>query len=519
MRARPLYATPRTPSRATMAGPAKKLAQILGLDLMPWQVDAVELFTELEEGFYAYSDCTLLVPRQNGKSTLLLILLLVRALGTAGSRCGYGAQSLKDARKMLLETWVPLLDASPLRGSYSVRAANGSEAIRFNNGSVIELLVSTSTKAQHGQVWDFCVLDEAFSQTDSRVEVSVLPAFATRTEHAPGVQWLVVSTAGTRSTSPYLFDRVESRRQLVDDGITSGTAYLEYAAPDGSDYTDLGVWRTCNPALETTITVDAVKAELASLGEAEFKRSRLCMWTTQKNDPVVPVEVWEGLCDPMSRRGERLTLAFDSSPEGSSSIAVASRRGDDLVHVELIDHQAGTAWLVAEVARLVRAHSPDDVLMDPKTPAMAAVPLLKDLGVNVVEVSPSDVTQAFAMFLEACEEGKLRHIGQAELTAALAGAVRRNVGDAAAWSRRNSGVDISPICAATLAMWGVVTRGPGVGVWDLNEVVARMRAEGRLPNTNPVHPSKVFPRFSDFAAGVHPSEIHLNYNPEGTHSV
>ena len=295
MTATPLYATPRTPGRKTMVGPAVKIAKLLGLDLMEWQRNAVELFTEMDErGFYAFSDCTLLVPRQNGKSTLLLILLLVRCLGTPGSRCGYGAQDLKSARKMLLEVWVPLLDASALKGSYKVRSANGSESIRFANGSVIELLVSTSTKAQHGQVFDFCVLDEAFSQVDSRVETSVLPAFATRTERKPGVQWLVVSTAGTRTASPYLFDRMESRRQLAEAGVTKDTAHIEYSAPDDADHADPPVWWACNAALGVTITEDAVRAELASMGEAEFKRSRLCMWTTQHHDPVISLEVWDG---------------------------------------------------------------------------------------------------------------------------------------------------------------------------------------------------------------------------------
>jgi Phage Terminase len=520
MTATPLYATSRTTSRKTMVGPAKKLARALGLELMPWQIHGVELFTELDDrGFYAFSDATLLVPRQNGKSTLLLILLLTRALGTGGSRCGYGAQSLKDARKMLLEVWVPLLDASPLKGTYSVRAANGSEAIRFSNGSVIELLVSTSTKAQHGQQFDFCVLDEAFAQVDSRVEVSVLPSFATRTTLRPGVQWLVVSTAGTKSASPYLLERVESRRQLVDAGVTSGQAYIEYSVPDGADYTDPATWASCNPALGITITEDAITAEVGSLGEAEFRRSRLCQWTTQQHDRVVSLEVWDALCDPSSACGNRITLAFDSAPDGaSSSIAVASRRDDGLIHVEVIDNQPGTAWLVSEVARLARVHNPDDILMDPKTPAKAALPLLTDLGVRVTEITPMDVTQSYAMFIEACTEATIRHINQPELNAALAGAVRRNVGDASAWSRRSSSVDISSLCACTIAVWGVITRGgPGVGVTSLTEVAEQMYREGRglkppwfgggapLGEVRYYTPGVGYDR----SQGVNPAELHI----------
>ncbi len=470
MTAQPRFATPLTPGRSNMVTPAVKIAQLLGVDLMDWQRDAIALFTELDEhGMYAYTDATLLVPRQNGKSTLLLILLLVRALGTPGSRCGYGAQDLKSARKMLLEVWTPLLDGSALRGSYSVRAANGSEAIRFSNGSTVELLVSTSQKAQHGQVYDFAMLDEAFAQVDSRVEVSILPAFATRTERAPGVQWLVVSTAGTRSASPYLLERVESRRQLVAAAVTKGTAYVEYSAEDGADHTDPAVWAACNPALGITITEEAIKAELASLGEAEFRRSRLCQWTTQQHDPVVPLEIWDGLCDTLSRRGKSLVIAFDSTPNGSaSSIGVASKRDDGLFHVELVAHEAGTGWLGSEVTRLARAHKPEGVLVDPRSPAATALPYLRDASVKVTETSTTDATQGFAAFVTAAHEGTLRHIGQPELTAALTGAVRRPIGDAFAWSRRSSSVDISSLCAVTLALWGATTiRRPRARVINL----------------------------------------------------
>jgi hypothetical protein len=52
---------------------------------------------------------------------------------------------------------------------------------------------------------------------------------------------------------------------------------------------------------------------------------------------------------------------------------------------------------------------------------------------------------------------------QPELSAALAGATKRSLGDAWAWSRRNSAVDISPLVAATLALWlAEATDGAGV---------------------------------------------------------
>ena len=50
-----------------------------------------------------------------------------------------------------------------------------------------------------------------------------------------------------------------------------------------------------------------------------------------------------------------------------------------------------------------------------------------------------------------------------ELLAALKGAVQRPLGDAWAWSRKSSSIDICPLVAATLALWGASSLG-----WDPN---------------------------------------------------
>ena len=456
------FSTPRSPERSHQGAAARKLAAVLGIELMPWQQDAVEVFTEAEADRLAFSDATLLVPRQNGKSTLILVLLLLRALGVPGSRCFYAAQTLKDARAMLLETWAPLLDASALAGSYTVRSANGSEAIRFRNGSTVALITSTSTKAGHGLVVDMAVVDEAFAQPDARMETALLPAMATRTTFGGGPQFVVVSTAGQPLASPYLLQRVEQGRQLATSGVTTGAAYVEYSADDDDDPADPAVWAGCNPALGYTITEDAIAAEFASLDLMDFRRSRLCQWTVAKAEPVVPLALWGELVDRQSRRGPALALAFDSAPDGSSSsIAVASVREDGLLHVELVAREPGTGWLAAEVKRLTDAHGPYAVACDGKGPHANALPELARLGVEVVELGATEAANAHAVFVTACAERTLRHINQPELTAALTGAVRRTLGDSYAWSRRSSSVDISPLVAASVAAWAARTIDPG----------------------------------------------------------
>lgn len=467
MTAAPRYSTPRSPRRANAGAAAQKLATVLGLDLMPWQREAVKLFTERANDRLVFSDATLLVPRQNGKSTLILVLLLLRALGVPGSKCFYAAQTLKDARSMLLETWVPLLDASALYGSYSVRSANGSEAIRFKNGSTIALVTSTSTKAGHGLVVDMAVVDEAFAQPDTRLETALLPAMATRTNVGGGPQFVVVSTAGTPAGSPYLLERVETGRQLAEARSKTGAAYVEYSADDDADPSDPATWAACNPALGHTITEEAIAAEFASLDLMDFKRSRLCQWTVRQHEPVIPLALWEELVDRRSQPGANLALAFDSAPDGAwSSIAAASVRDDGLLHVELLDRQPGTGWLAAEVKRLHDAHKPYVVVCDGRGAHVNALPELDRLGLAVRELGAADAATAHSSFVTACQEKALRHIDQAEVTAALTGAVRRPLGDAFAWSRRSSSVDISPLVAVTEAAWAARSLDPrGVGIF------------------------------------------------------
>jgi hypothetical protein len=63
------------------------------------------------------------------------------------------------------------------------------------------------------------------------------------------------------------------------------------------------------------------------------------------------------------------------------------------------------------------------------------------------------------------------HTTTAALTAAVRGASRRPMGDAWAWSRKNSLVDISPLVAVTLALWGTAVDDPD-SVYEERDLVS-----------------------------------------------
>jgi phage terminase large subunit-like protein len=419
---------------------------------MPWQAQVLDVALELDDdGRLVYRDVCLTVPRQQGKSTLLLILCLLRALRDRDQRILYTAQTGSDARKMVFDTWWPGLEVGPLAKYISARLTSGHERLKFSTGSTLGLVAGTQ-KSGHGAVVDLAVLDESFAHPDARLEQALRPGTITR----PSPQLWVVSTAGTPALSPYLLAKVEAGRQCAEAGLTEGACYFEWSAEDDADPGDPATWRSCMPALGYTVSEESVAADYRALEVSEFARAYLNRWVVALTDPVIPLEVWAKLVDRSSRAIDPVAMSVDVTPDRSrSAIAVAGRREDGLLHVEVVDHRAGTGWVAERLAELVNRHKPSGVFIDPAGPAGSLLAELHRAGVDPETVGGKEHAQACGQFFDAVTEGRLRHLGTPELTAALDGAVKRSLGDAWAWSRKSSSVDISPLVAVTLALWGV----------------------------------------------------------------
>lgn len=420
---------------------------------MAWQEQVLDVALEVDPktGQLIYRTVILTVPRQSGKTTLLLVLILLRALGAPKQNIRYTAQTGSDARKKWMDDWLPMLTSSEFASQFKPRLTNGHEALIFKNGSH-QGLVATTKKSGHGGTLDLAILDEAFAHPDARLEQALMPAMKTR--RSP--QLWVVSTAGTPEDSPYLWHKVEAGRQLVDAGVTRDVAYFEWSAAEDADPTDEATWWGCMPALGITTPLEAIHADLRGMESlSEFRRADLNQWVTAMSDPVIPLETWNALVDPVSEALDPVTFGFDVTPDRArGAIAAAGVRSDGLRHIEVVDHRSGTGWMAGRIRELVRDHRPTGVFCDPSGPAGSLIPDLEAAGVKVDTVNSSDHAKACGLLYDAALEKKIRHLGTPELVSALDGAVKRQLGDSWAWSRRSSSVDISPLVAVTLALWG-----------------------------------------------------------------
>lgn len=463
----PRWTTPRT-DRPTRGGELARFAAALGTPLMPWQRHVADVALEVDpgSGLLVYRRVVLTVPRQSGKTTLLLAKMVHRALGfEVRQRICYTAQTRLKARQKWEDEHLPILEASQFRPLFTARKQIGQEAIRWRNGS-IHALDAPSDDAAHGDTLDEGVIDEAFAQEDARVEQGMAPAMITRAQP----QLDVVSTAGkSKAKSPYLWGKVEAGRLAAEAGLTSGVAYFEWSAPNDAPPGDPATWWACMPALGHTVTEDAVRAEFASMELAEFRRAYLNQWLdeTPAEWLVIGQQAWTGLADPSSQIADRPAFCVATTADRTwSAIGAAGCRSDGLSHVEVIEHRRGTHWVIPRLAELAGRWSPCATVIAPSGPAGSLITEAEAAGLEILKQSVREVAHGCASLYDATGANPkvdlppwLRHLGQPNLNAAVAGAAKRDLGDAWLWSLKSSLVDPSPLIAVTGALWGHAARG------------------------------------------------------------
>jgi hypothetical protein len=452
------------------------------LKLDPWQQFCLTCaLGEREDGKWAAFEVGEVVARQNGKGTTLEARELTGLFAIDEERLIIHSAheqitSSEHQRRLLdLIESVPEFDQKVLRAP----RGKGQEAIELRDGSRILFKTRTSGGGR-GLTGDLVVLDEAMIITLATT-ATLLPTMAARSMVGNPQIWYTGSAVDQQKHEHgVVLARVRER------GLAGATRlmYVEWSAapvdargvPYGPDNVpesvrlDPEIWAMANPGLGFRIAPEYVADEHGALGAREFCVERLGIgdWpaTDGSEERVIDMVAWRALTDVESTRVGTVCFAFDVTPDRSmSSIAVAGRRADGLAHIEIIEHRPGTQWVTARVAALVNKHGSDGVICDGRGPAASLIPELKAAGVQVRSSTSAEHAQACGVLFDAVDQGGLRHLGTPELTAAVKGAVKRPLGDAWAWSRKSSSVDISPLVACTLALWGVAVVDVSQNVW------------------------------------------------------
>lgn len=457
------------------AGRVLELCEIGGINLDPWQEHVLlASLGKRADGKWAAFEVGLVVPRQNGKSELLIARMLAGLFLLDEQLLIYSAHQFDTAMEVFYRL-VDVVENTPEfrsevalnRGDKVGIYSHGQEGIKMKSGQRVRFKARTSGGGR-GFSCDCLMLDEAMILPEA-AHGATLPTLSARPN--PQVWYCGSAVDQHVHADGIVFSRIRERGVAQDD---PRLAYFEWSAAGENPEMvppelarDPETWAQANPGLGIRISEEHVAAERRSMDPRNFAVERLGIGDWPRTDGMGGIVInpadWADLFDPKSAVMDPkwVSFAYDITPDRSAgSIAVAGAREDGLIHVEVAEYRRGTGWIVPWFAERLEQYPAMKPVCDASGPAGPLLPDFARAGIEVIPVNAKEHADATGSFFDGVDQRVIRHLNTPELAAAIKGAVKRPLGDAWAWSRKNSGVDISPLVAVTLALWGYHAHQP-----------------------------------------------------------
>lgn len=340
----------------------RTFAASLGIDLYPWQVTAAKYLTaKAPTGRWLYREVAVIVARQNGKTKLLIPLIVQRLL--AGQSIMHTAQNAKLPREVHDEVALLLQKHYPdqLPHKRAISYAVGHEEIRLTNGGKYRIVAPTKGGAR-GPSNDLVIVDELREMLDHGFIGAAKPTLTA----SKMPQMVYLSNAGTDESQ--VLNTL--KRRAEDDPVL---AYLEWSASPERAADDIAGWIESNPtighdpAILETLTTEYRSHQLAgTLGL--YETEHLCRWVHTLRESLVDEYSWS-LCRGETGVPQRPVLAFAMDPKGARASCVLAWQDGEYISIKVLFNVSpvDAPELGREVKRLVQVHGARAVGFDPLT--------------------------------------------------------------------------------------------------------------------------------------------------------
>ena len=451
---------------------AVELAASAGLVLDRWQADSLQVMCALgPAGRWACFEYAEWVGRQNGKGAIYEARALA-GLYLFGERLIlWSAHEYKTAMELFRRVRDLVDNTDDLRRQVKkINNTNGEEGIELLSGQRLRF-VARSKGSGRGFSGDLNLIDEAFAYT--RLQQSALmPTMSAR----PNPQIVYASSPPLDGESgEVMYDLRERAEAGGDDslgyrdwGLAGDLSNLERI-----DLDDPTGWAAANPAMGIRISDGFVQRERNAMSDEDFARERLGIWPRRvgvggPTFQVIREPEWEDASAAQAPfEGPTAVAAAVSLDRARATIAEAGRRPDGLLQVRIttgpdgmLDSRDGTGWIVPRWRALHAAGA--RIVGDEFGPTGSVLVTAEQEGLPVDRMATADVARAFSLFYDGVAgrdpaSRNVRHVDQDVLTTAVAVALKRALGDRWTWDLRNSQGDVTPVVAATNALWGFLT--------------------------------------------------------------
>jgi hypothetical protein len=466
------------PAAAYSHGPeAAELARRAGFPLDEWQFDGVcDMLSVRPDGLWACFEYCEICSRQNGKTVGIFLpralagMFLLRERLVTWSAHEYktameGFRAYKGALLNLgKEVKQNIVKVRSADGDILVKVSNtnGEESFeRLDTGQRVKFIARSKGSGRGFGATN--LIDEAFAYTREQQD-AIMPTILAQPNPQIGYASSPPLTGDTGEVLHALRKRAEGGSADALGWRDWGLAgYLdELTALDEDErrhfLDDRSRWASANPALGGRLSVEKIQRLRESMSGEGFAREVLGVWPRPAGDGagIFDPELWSQLADPGSQLVDPVVFAAAATPErGYGSIGVAGARGDRLLHGEVVENRSGVNWMLPRLIALNESHKPRAIIIDPASAAGSLIPGLQEAGIEPELLTGRERAAACGALYDAVvEDGRFRHLNQPQLNAAVAGAKRKDMSDAWVFDRKTPGVDISPLDAVSLAVFG-----------------------------------------------------------------
>lgn len=433
------------------SGPdAVAIYESTGMRLDPWQRSSLDDHcAENADGSWVTIESAEEVSRQNGKGEIINALMLLHLFVLGTRTVIYSAHEFKTAKESYIKI-SSLMKNTPALDAKVAHYYNSNEntSIELKSGQRLRFL-TRSKDGGRGFTGDVIIFDEAFNITQSAIS-AILPTLSSK----PNPHIYFFSSAGKASQESDVLRELRRRGEKGDDTLV----WRSFSADPSVDTDDRDALAQANPGLGIRITERFVAVERKNMTEVEFRRERLGIWEEVTGaGSVISAAAWgECFSDFGVPEGTKLSVGVAISPDREWASVCFAWQQMSGVHVDLAKHDVGVDWVVPFLVDVASRRDFGAVIVDQGGPAATLLPAIAGAGLPFRLTDTTAYKAACAGMVDAVRYKRILHRGQPELTTAAVGVKEHKVGDSWVFARRDSGVVIAPLEAATLAVWGLV---------------------------------------------------------------
>jgi phage terminase large subunit-like protein len=396
----------------------------------------------LEDYFAGTRQTLVLVPKKNGKSTLVAALALYHLLVTEDA-AGYIAANARDQAALILNQARKFIRSTPRLQRYL--RVQAREIINESDGGFVRVLAADKDTVD-GVIPTLAIVDELHRAKST----DLMGVFRDGLGPRDG-QMITITTAGDDSESPlglmrsqaYAMPIVERDGAYRHARSHNGQWVMhEWALDDTQDREDMQVVKSANPASWQTVEALQERRDDPSTTPWQWARFACGVWLQGEDTAIGPVE-W-AVCgtDEEPPAGLRWRLGVDIGTKEDTTGIVAHALGEDGVawiggaRVLVPPTQRGVGLRKREILdaieELAEEFGAQTIVIDPETGGeFIAEDLEDELGLELVAHSqkPMPMAQAAERFYAAVREQTIRHPRDPTLTRHVLNAHRRSTVD------------------------------------------------------------------------------------------